>query len=95
MLNVARETIRGAYPVTMAAIGDLVRCTNGALMVRPPQRCPRGHQLAAGHVLVGHVPCSCGQRGGHMTWACDCGAVVCAPPIGPRCRVLHGAAAVR
>jgi hypothetical protein len=34
--------------------------------------------------------------GGHMTWACrQCGAVVYAPPIGPRCRVLHGAAAVR
>jgi hypothetical protein len=31
-----------------------------------------------------------------MTWACrQCGAVLYAPPIGPRCRVLHGAAPVR
>ena len=34
-------------------------------------------------MLVGRQPCSC--CGGHMTWACrQCGAVVYAPPIGPR-----------
>jgi hypothetical protein len=32
----------------MAAVGELVRCTNGSWMVRPPERCPRGHRLAAG-----------------------------------------------
>ena len=30
----------------MPAVGELVRCTNGGWMVRPPQRCPRGHRLA-------------------------------------------------
>jgi len=54
----------------------------------------RGHRLGPNRALVGRQPCSC--CGGHMTWACrQCGAVVYAPPIGPRCRVLHGAAAVR
>jgi hypothetical protein len=33
----------GAIP----AVGDLVRCTNGAWMIRRPQRCPRGHRLGA------------------------------------------------
>jgi len=26
----------------------LVRCTDGAWVVRSPQHCPRGHRLAAG-----------------------------------------------
>jgi hypothetical protein len=57
------------------------------------QHCPRGHRLTPGRALIGHQPCSC--PGGHTSWACrECGAMVYAPPIGPRCRVLHGAAAV-
>jgi hypothetical protein len=63
----------------MPAVGELVRCTDGRWMVRPPERCPRGHQLGAGRVLVGHQPCSC--RGGHTSWFClECGAIVYAPP---------------
>jgi hypothetical protein len=38
----------------MPAVGELVRCTDGSWMVRPPQRCPRGHRLGAGRTLVGH-----------------------------------------
>ncbi|MDT7719826.1 MAG: hypothetical protein QOE94_837 [Mycobacterium sp.] len=79
----------------MPADGELVRCTDGRWMVRPPTHCPRGHRLQPGRVLVGHAPCGCGRRGGHMTWACDCGVVVYAPPLSASCRVLIGPAAVR
>jgi hypothetical protein len=78
-----------------AAVGDLVRGTDDQWMVRPPQHCPSGHKLAPGRVLVGHVPCGCGRRGGHMTWSCECGATVYAPPLSVACRVLVGPAAVR
>jgi hypothetical protein len=79
----------------MAAVGELVRWTDGSWMVRPPQRCPRGHRLAPGRTLVGRQPCNCGEHGGHMTWTSECGATVYAPPLSAACRVLHGAAAVR
>ena len=49
----------------MPAVGDLVRPTEGAWMVLPPRRCPQGHSLGPGRVLVGRVACRCGQRGGH------------------------------
>jgi hypothetical protein len=78
----------------MPAVGELVRCTDGSWMIRPPERCPRGHRLGAGRVLVGHQPCSC--PGGHTSWACrECGAVVYAPLLTAGCRILVGAAAVR
>ena len=76
----------------MRAVGELVRCTDGRWMIRPPHHCPRGHRLSPGRVLVGHRVCSCG---GHTTWTCDCGGVVYAPPLAPECRVLVGPAAVR
>jgi hypothetical protein len=34
--------------VSMAAVGELVRSTSGAWIVRPPTRCPRGHALRPG-----------------------------------------------
>jgi hypothetical protein len=34
--------------VSMAAVGELVRSTPGAWMVRPPTHCPRGHLLRPG-----------------------------------------------
>jgi hypothetical protein len=77
----------------MPAVGELVRCTDGRWMVRPPERCPRGHQLRADRVLIGHQPCSC--VGGHTSWTClECGAMVYGPPLAPDCRVLAGPAAV-
>jgi hypothetical protein len=88
--QVSRPTIDG-----VPAVGDLVRSTAGQWMVRPPQHCPSGHKLAPGRVLVGHVPCGCRRRSGHMTWACECGATVHAPPLADACRVLAGPAAVR
>jgi hypothetical protein len=34
----------------MPAVGELVRCTDGRWMIRPPQPCPRGHRLTPGRV---------------------------------------------
>ncbi|ETW23204.1 hypothetical protein [Mycobacterium gastri] len=76
----------------MPSVGELVRCTDGTWMVRPPTHCPRGHRLARGRVLVGHQPCSCG---GHTTWRCACDAVTYAPPLSTSYAVLAGPAAVR
>ena len=79
----------------MPAVGELVRCTDGSWMTRPPHSCPRGHLLRPGAMLVGHQPCST-CRGGHTTWTClDCGGVVYGPPLTAGCRFLVGAAAVR
>jgi hypothetical protein len=75
----------------MAAVGELVRSTTGAWMVRPPQHCPRGHPLRPGRVLVGSIACPCGR---HLTWRCECGAVTYAPPLGVGCTLLHGPARV-
>lgn len=44
----------------MAGVGELVRSTPGAWMVRPPQRWPRGHLLRPGRMPVGSIACSCG-----------------------------------
>src|ERR1700757_3234769 len=61
-----------AYPWVMPAVGELVRCTDGRWMIRPPQHCPRGHRLSPRRVLVGHRVCSCGGR---PTWTCGVWAV--------------------
>jgi hypothetical protein len=45
-------------------------------MVRPPLRCPRGHPLRPGRMLVGSIACSCGR---HLTWRCECEAVTYGP----------------
>jgi hypothetical protein len=37
----------------MPAVGDLVRCTDGSWMTRPPQSCPRGHRFTGGRLLDG------------------------------------------
>ncbi|RFZ63195.1 hypothetical protein DE4576_04836 [Mycobacterium marinum] len=76
-------------------VGSLVRCVDGNWMVRAPTHCTAGHKLTPGRMVVGHVPCSCGQRGGHTTWACECGVVVYAPSLTEACHVLAGPAAVR
>src|SRR5579859_7158183 len=69
--------------------GQLCDRRRHTLVVRPPQHCPRGHAFTPGAVLVGHAPCGCGRRGGHMTWACECGAVVYAPPLSAACAVVY------
>jgi hypothetical protein len=46
--------------------GGLVRTTDGKWITKPPSRCPNGHQLGAGQVLVGHQACL-GHSGGHTT----------------------------
>jgi hypothetical protein len=76
----------------MPAVGELVRSTTGQWMVRPPLRCPRGHRLRPGHVLVGSIACSCGR---HLTRRCECGAVTYGPGLGDGCSLLDGPARVR
>lgn len=73
----------------------MVLSTDDAWIVRAPQRCPNGHTLAAGQVLVGHAACT-GHGGGHTTWTCRaCEATVYGPALGTHCSVLDGPAAVR
>lgn len=81
---------------SLTRVSDLVRCTTGGWMVRPPARCPNGHELGPGHVLVGNQPCGGCGRGGHMTWTCrECQVTTYRPAMGSACRVLHGPAPVR
>jgi hypothetical protein len=77
----------------MYEVGELVLSTDGAVMVRPPQRCGRGHPIAPGHVLVGSAVCSCGDR--HLTWECECGDTTYGPALGPDCSVMNGPGRVR
>ena len=91
-LTIAAAIKTSGLPLAPCPLGELVRCTDGRSMARPPQRCPRGHRLGAHRVLVGHQPCSC--RGGHTGWTClECGATVYGPPLRVDCRVLAGPAA--
>lgn len=79
----------------MPEVGDLVRTTVDTWITRPPARCPNGHALDAGRVLVGHEACA-GHGGGHTTWTCrTCEATVYGPALGEHCRTLTGPAAVR
>jgi hypothetical protein len=75
-----------------AGVGELVRCTTGQWMVRPPLYCPHGHALRPGRMLVGTIACSCGR---HMTWRCECGAVTYGPALAEGCSLLDGPARVR
>ncbi|MEB4212322.1 hypothetical protein [Mycobacterium sp. 94-17] len=73
-------------------VGSIVRSVDGEWMALPPECCPHGHPLGPGQVLVGHAPCGCGQRGGHMTWTCRrCDVTAYGPPLGQTCRLLNGA----
>ncbi|NKS29193.1 hypothetical protein GS534_00415 [Rhodococcus hoagii] len=48
---------------------------------RAPKKCPNGHALEPGKVLVGWFACNCTERGGHRTYDCrQCGAVIYHPP---------------
>ena len=77
----------------MPSFGNLVPCTDGGWMILPPQRCPNGHRLGPGAVLVGHQPCAGSCHGGHTTWQCAaCDAITYAPGVGAGCRLLDAAA---
>ena len=61
------KVTRGASRAAPAAVvlqpyaakvpGELIRTTNGKWITKPPSRCPNGHPLCPGQVLVGHVAC--------------------------------------
>jgi hypothetical protein len=72
-------------------LGELVQTTAGKWITHPPSRCPNGHTLGPGEVLVGHQVCL-----GHTTWTCrTCDETVYGPPLNTHCSVLDGPAAVR
>jgi hypothetical protein len=41
-------------------------------------RCPNGHPLRPGRVLVGSIAYSCRR---HLTWRCECAAVTYGPAL--------------
>lgn len=52
-----------------------------------PARCPDGHPLLPGKMLVAWYPCLCAGTGGHNTWTCraeldgrECGGMLTWPP---------------
>ena len=72
----------------MQTVGDLVRSTTGAWMVRAPEHGARGHDLCPGEVLVVHQACL-GRGGGHTTWTCrTCDQTVYGPPLNTHCTTL-------
>jgi len=76
-------------------LGELVQTTAGKWIPHPPTRCPNGHPLGAGQVLVGHQACL-GYGGGHTTWTCrQCDQTVYGPPLNTHCAALNGPALVR
>jgi hypothetical protein len=78
-----------------AVLGDLVQTTNGKRMTRPPARCPNGHALGPGQILVGHAACT-RHGGGHTTWTCrTCDATAYGPARGSHCAPLDGPAKIR
>jgi hypothetical protein len=89
--NRAAHLVSGVTGVT-PAVGELVRCTDGPWMVRPPERCRHGHPHLPGRTIIGAIPCSCGR---HLTWACECGAVTYGPALAEGCSLLDGPARVR
>ena len=75
-------------------LGELVQTTAGKWITHPPTRCPNGHPLGPGQVLVGHVACL-GHGGGHTTWTAAPATPVYGPPLNTHCTALEGPAAVR
>jgi hypothetical protein len=62
-------------------LGDLVQTTAGTWIIRPPTRCPNGHDFGAGRALVGYQACL-GHGGGHTTWTCrTCDETVYGPAL--------------
>ena len=49
----ADDELYGSSVDVIAGVGELVRSTTGQWIARPPLRCPRGHPLRPGRMLVG------------------------------------------
>jgi len=80
----------------IGVLGELVQTTAGKWIISPPMRCPNGHTLSAGQVLVGHQTCLGHGGGGHMSWCCrTCDAVVYGPPMNAPLHGLVGPATIR
>src|SRR5258707_792057 len=76
-------------------LGELVQTMAGKWITHPPSRCPNGHPLGPGEVLLGHQACL-GHGGGHTTWTClACDSTVYGPPLNVHCTCFDGPAVVR
>ena len=76
-------------------LGEVVQTTAGKWITHPPIRCPNGHLLGPGEVLVGHQACL-GRGGGHTTWTCRTyDQTVYGPPLNTDCSALAGPATAR
>ena len=80
----------------LTVFGEPVQTTAGTWITYPPTRCPNGHRLGPGEVLVGHVVCLGHGGGGHTSWHCrTCDQTVYGPPLNTHCMTLDGPATVR
>jgi hypothetical protein len=52
-------------------LGELVQTTAGKWITQLPTRCPNGHYLGPGQVVVGHVACLGHGSGGHTRLVFD------------------------
>ena len=63
LLNPRKSGNRPVRTRLLVVLGELVQTTAGKWITHPPTRCPNGHPLGAGKVLVGHQACL-GHGGG-------------------------------
>src|SRR6187200_2431469 len=89
VIGAEHETSRSVRPASGAPT------TTGKWITHPPTRCPNGHQLGPGEVLVGHQACL-GHGGAHTTWTCrTCDQTVYGAPLNTHCSARWAPAAVR
>ena len=66
LLNPRKSGNRPVRTRLALELGELVQTTAGKWITHPPTRCPNGHNLGPGEVLVGYEACL-GHGGGHTT----------------------------
>jgi hypothetical protein len=84
------------FPIStlfLDVLGELVQTTAGEWITHPPTRCPNGHTLGPGQVLVGHQACL--GHGGHTSWTCRTSTRRSTGHRSTYCMVLDGRATVR
>jgi hypothetical protein len=72
LLNPRKSGNRPVRTRLLVVLGELVHTTAGKWITHPPSRCPNGHPLGPGEVLVGHQAClgtAAGTPRGHAARA--------------------------
>lgn len=85
--GVVTDPLREVVPACPACLRLVTRAeTHGGQLVHvqpAPARCPHGHLLGPGQVLLGWTGCQCTPTGGHHVWRCGhdgCGGETRWPP---------------